>query len=180
VGEPAAGPDAPERLVDPATLGSLDRDDLAAAMRPLWEDPGPLAGALVGRRVASWEEHVEAARASVAGMDDETRVALLRGHPRLGAPPGQLAARSPRSWEEQGGWERAFDIDRQLEDLNVRYEERFGFPFVEWVAGRPLSAIVPVITERLQRDRATELRAGCEALVAIAADRLTRLGRELA
>jgi 2-oxo-4-hydroxy-4-carboxy--5-ureidoimidazoline (OHCU) decarboxylase len=62
----------------------------------------------------------------------------------------------------------------RLDGLNDAYESRFGFPFVEWVAGRPKAAIVAVLEARLQRDRDTELAAGCEALLAIARDRLAR------
>jgi 2-oxo-4-hydroxy-4-carboxy--5-ureidoimidazoline (OHCU) decarboxylase len=46
---------------------------------------------------------------------------------------------------------------------------------VEWVAGRPLSAIAGVMEDRLGHDRSTELEKGSAALVAIARDRLRRL-----
>jgi 2-oxo-4-hydroxy-4-carboxy--5-ureidoimidazoline (OHCU) decarboxylase len=139
------------RLVDAATLGDLDRHDLATALAPLWEDAGPLVDALLGRSVRSWEDHLDQAGAAIAAMDGPTRVALLRAHPRIGADPAALAA------------------------LNDEYETRFGFPFVEWVAGRPQEAIVAVLAERLGRTRDEELEAGVAALAAIARDRLTTL-----
>lgn len=63
----------------------------------------------------------------------------------------------------------------RLEELNEAYESRFGFPLVEWVAGRSKAEIVPVLETRLARDRGSELRAGTEAIVAIARDRLARM-----
>ncbi len=87
--------------------------------------------------------------------------------------------RSPLSWAEQGG-DRSTDLAtaRRLHDLNQRYEARFGFPFVEWVAGRPLSAIAEVMEHRLGNDRSTELEKGSAALVSIARDRLRPLEGE--
>jgi 2-oxo-4-hydroxy-4-carboxy--5-ureidoimidazoline (OHCU) decarboxylase len=164
------------RLVDPATLGDLDRPTLAAALRPLWEDAGPLVDRLLGQPVTTWEQHLVAAEAAVADMDPATRADLLGAHPRIGADSAALAARSPESWAEQGG---AAPTDAAtaaaLDAANDTYEARFGFPFVEFVAGRPKAEILPLIAARLARDRTTELDAGCAALVAIARDRLARL-----
>ncbi len=159
-------------LVPADTLAALDRAGLASALTPLWEDAGPLVDGLVGRPVVSWEHHLDMAEATITGMDDATRSALLRAHPRLGAPPATLSADSYR--EQDGDRARAGRVSARLASLNDRYERRFGFPFVEWVAGRPLAALVPVLETRMERDRTTELSAGCAALVAIARDRLSR------
>ncbi len=163
-------------LVAATDLGGLDRAGLAAAMRPLWEDAGPLADRLVGRQVRTWEEHVDRAEAAIAEMDDVTRVALLGAHPRLGTDPVTLAARSRTSWAEQGGATPVDEVTRAaLDARNEEYERRFGFPFVEWVAGRSRAEMVTVIDARLRRDRDCELDAGCAALVAVARDRLARI-----
>jgi 2-oxo-4-hydroxy-4-carboxy--5-ureidoimidazoline (OHCU) decarboxylase len=166
-------------LVDPATLGDLDPAGLAAAVRPLWEDATVLADRLVGRRVATWEEHLRVAEAEIAGMDDATRAELLRAHPRLGTDPAALAARSQASWTEQGGTAPVeVGALAALDAGNEAYEARYGFPFVEWVAGRSLQEMATAIQRRLGRDRTSELDAGCAALVAIARDRLARIRSE--
>jgi 2-oxo-4-hydroxy-4-carboxy--5-ureidoimidazoline (OHCU) decarboxylase len=163
-------------LADAPGLGALDRTALAAAMRPLWEDAGPLVDRLVGRQVTTWEEHVSAAEAEIDAMDDATRAELLGAHPRIGADPAALAARSPQSWSEQGGASATDPATlAALEAANDIYEERFGFAFVHWVAGRSKAEMLAVLRSRLERDRATELDAGCAALVAIARDRLARI-----
>jgi 2-oxo-4-hydroxy-4-carboxy--5-ureidoimidazoline (OHCU) decarboxylase len=154
----------------------LDPEGLNNAMRPLWEDAGPLASRLAGRPFASWTELIDSAEHEIEKMDDPQRAALLEAHPRLGAEPAPLRARSTTSWKEQrAGGVTTEATARRLRELNGCYERQFGFPFVEWVAGRPLTAMVDVIEQRLQRDRATELEAGCAALVAIARDRLRRI-----
>ena len=160
-------------LADPASLARMDRDELRTALRPLWEDAEPLAARLVGRNFATWEQVIDEAEAEIADMTDEVRSRLLRGHPRLGATPSGLRARSEFSWREQGGADsRAAAVTARLQQLNASYDGKFGFPFVEWVAGRPLALIVPILEARLERDRRTELLTGCDALVAIARDRL--------
>jgi 2-oxo-4-hydroxy-4-carboxy--5-ureidoimidazoline (OHCU) decarboxylase len=168
------------KLVAASSLGGLDRGDLARALRPLWEDAGPLVDLLVGREVATWEQHVAVAETEIAAMDAATRAELLRSHPRIGADPATLAARSPESWSEQGG---AAATDPQtvaaLDAANDAYEARFGFPFVHWVAGRSKAEMQPIIQARLTRDRLVELEAGCAALVAIARDRLARIRSEV-
>jgi 2-oxo-4-hydroxy-4-carboxy-5-ureidoimidazoline decarboxylase len=170
-------PDSPaiEPLVPAASLAGLRRAQLAEALRPLWEEAGPLVPRLAGRTFATWSDVIDAAEDQIALMGDSERADLLRAHPRLGAAPGTLRYRSPASYVEQGsGRSLTGTTQDDLRGLNQRYEERFGFPCVEWVAGRPLAVLVPIIAARLQRDRATELSAGCAALMAIARDRLAR------
>jgi 2-oxo-4-hydroxy-4-carboxy--5-ureidoimidazoline (OHCU) decarboxylase len=163
-------------LVPSSLLADLDRERLAAALRPLWEDAGPLVDRLLGRQFGSWPELVGTAEVEISAMDDATRVELLRAHPRIGERPDVLAARSTVSLREQtAGGEAGADVLARLAELNDCYEARFGFPFVLWVAGRDRREVISVLEERLTGDRATEMAAGCAALVAIARDRLASM-----
>jgi 2-oxo-4-hydroxy-4-carboxy--5-ureidoimidazoline (OHCU) decarboxylase len=162
-------------LVDPARLATLGRPELADALRPLWEEAGPLVDRLLGRSVETWDEHVEQAEIEIAAMDAAEQADLLRAHPRIGAEPATLSA---ASFREQAG-DTAPETLARLETLNQAYEDRFGFPFVEFVAGRPKEAIVGVLEARLARPDDVERRAGCDALAAIARDRLSQLRSEV-
>ena len=162
-------------MADATVLGDLDRAGLETAVRPLLEAAGPLVGILLGRHFGSWEEVLDALGSDLASADDGLRAAVLRAHPRLGEDPDRLRAASLASWEEQHrGGPNGPDVRPTLAELNDTYEARFGFPFVEWVNGRPLSEIVVVMRRRLLNDRGTELDAGCRALLDIARDRLGR------
>ena len=162
--------------MEASTLHKLDRDSLLGALSPLWEDAGPLADALFGRRFATWSETIDASAEAIGAMDEATKADLLRAHPRIGAPSSELRSRSEMSWTEQGGdLATAPGVAARLDWLNDAYESRFGFPFVEWVAGRSKEELVLVLETRLQRERAAELAAGASALVDIARDRLGRL-----
>jgi 2-oxo-4-hydroxy-4-carboxy--5-ureidoimidazoline (OHCU) decarboxylase len=165
----------PGALADPSTLGSMDVAGLASALRPLLEDAGPLLPRLLGRSWPDWTTVLDDVETEVGRMDDTERAALLAAHPRIGERPEVLAARSPESFAEQGaGTDEDPEVLIHLAQLNEAYETRFGFPFVEWVAGRPRAAIVAVLETRMQHDRTAELAAGTAALVAIARDRLAQ------
>jgi hypothetical protein len=99
-----------------------------------------------------------AAEDVVRGLSDDERFAALAAHPRIGE-------RSP----EQHGDEP--EVLAQLEELNRAYEERFGFRFVVFVAGRPRAELLPVLRGRMERTREQELQEGVQALVDIARDR---------
>jgi 2-oxo-4-hydroxy-4-carboxy--5-ureidoimidazoline (OHCU) decarboxylase len=148
--------------------------ELPALLAPLFEDAGPLAGELAARRpFPSWAALLDAAAAAAAALDEPGRIALLRGHPRLGTDPATLARRGTLSAAEQGDADAG--ADAELAALNDAYEARFGFPFVEFVAGRPRSVLVGVLRRRLEHPREAELAAGVDAVIAIARDRLDLL-----
>ena len=114
---------------------------------------------------------IRRARDLIAAMTDAQRVAVLDAHPRIGASVGMSA----RSAAEQRATETtAAATLQQLDKLNTKYERRFGFRFVVFVAGRSRSEIVPVLRSRLARTRDEELATGLEEFLAIARDRMER------
>ena len=102
-------------------------------------------------------------------LGDEEKIEALAAHPAI----GQRTGLSARSAEEQGT-----DTDpavlSDLAYLNQVYEEKFGFRFVVFVAGRPKAEILEVLRGRIANTREQELDTGCRELVAIARDRWTR------
>ena len=73
---------------------------------------------------------------------DAVQVELLAAHPRIGAPPVTV---SSLSYREQGYDREQQEAIAALGPLNDAYEARFGFRYVIFVAGRPRSAIVPLL-----------------------------------
>jgi 2-oxo-4-hydroxy-4-carboxy--5-ureidoimidazoline (OHCU) decarboxylase len=128
-----------------------------------------LAGLFEGRtrfveRLAALDDPLARACDLAATLPDEEKAEILDAHPAIGA--GKLSARSAA---EQGT-----DAAPELDELNRRYEERFGFRFVVFVDGRRRSEIVPVLRERLERTREQELATAIDELCAIAEDRWRR------
>jgi 2-oxo-4-hydroxy-4-carboxy--5-ureidoimidazoline (OHCU) decarboxylase len=91
-------------------------------------------------------------------LPEPDQIAALATHPRIGEPS-----------EEQRGAEP--EVLAELARLNDAYEERFGFSFVVFVNGRTRAELVPVLRERLERERADELETGLRELCAIARNR---------
>jgi 2-oxo-4-hydroxy-4-carboxy--5-ureidoimidazoline (OHCU) decarboxylase len=135
---------------------------------------GELAELFEGRTrlvelLAELEDPLERADEILATLPEEDKLEALSAHPAI----GQRQGLSARSAAEQGE-----DTDptvlSELAYLNQVYEEKFGFRFVVFVAGRSKPEILEVLQERLGRAREEELDTGCHELVAIAKDRWTR------
>jgi len=105
------------------------------------------------------------ARAVARALTDADKKEVLDAHPAIGAK-----ATSARSQAEQGTDEDP-EILAELAELNRAYEEKFGFRFVVFVNRRPRREIVPILRERLERNREQELETGVDELVQIAVDR---------
>jgi hypothetical protein len=108
--------------------------------------------------LADIDDPLERAEDVALSLDDREKAAAQAAHPRIGEP-------SP----EQHGGEPA--IITELAYLNQVYEEKFGFRFVVFAAGRPRAELLQVLRERLERSRDEELETGIRELVAIAKDR---------
>jgi 2-oxo-4-hydroxy-4-carboxy--5-ureidoimidazoline (OHCU) decarboxylase len=166
-------------------LASGPAEDFAAATAPLFEGaPRFLARLAAARPFASADELFERARAIAHSMPEDEQIELVDAHPRLGAPPGSISA---LSFVEQGYDRESADtaaeaertqVAASLERLNARYEDRFGFRYCTFVAGRPRSALLPEFDAALDRPRDEELRRALDAVIDIAIDRHAKLSRE--
>ena len=116
-------------------------------------------------RLAGLEDPLGHAREVAASLSDAEMKEVLDAHPAIGAK-----ALSARSAAEQG----AEEAPPELEELNRRYEAKFGFRFVVFVNRRPKGELVPILRERLERTREQELATALDELVSIAEDRWRR------
>lgn len=144
----------------------IGREELVRAL----ERAPALAGRLASEApFDSVDDAIQRARTLLDEMIVGERIAVLDAHPRIGADPRSLSDDSRR---EQGHGDPA--VSAELARLNDEYERRYGFRFVVFVAGRSRAEIVPVLRERLGRDREDELLTGTGEFLAIARDRLGR------
>jgi 2-oxo-4-hydroxy-4-carboxy--5-ureidoimidazoline (OHCU) decarboxylase len=120
-------------------------------------------------RLAEREDPLGSAEDVLAGLGREEKIEALNAHPQIGARSGLSA----RSATEQGGDSDPVVLS-ELAYLNQVYEEKFGFRFVVFVAGRSKAEILDVLRERLARTPEEELDTAVRELVAIARDRWTR------
>ena len=118
--------------------------------------------------------HAALARAFRAASPDE-RLGVLNAHPDLA---GKLAAAkrlTEASTAEQAsaGLDALTDDERAaFTDLNTRYTERFGFPFIIAVKDNTKASILKAFERRIQNDRDTEFDEACRQVERIAELRL--------
>jgi len=161
-------------------LNALPDDAFVDAVAALFEGAPQLLRRLAGARPFESDDALLASTREVAAVAPEAELLeLLDAHPRIGAAP---AAMSDLSRAEQQDDPREEDsasdagLAEELAVLNEIYEVRFGFRYVVFVAGRPRSAIAPLIEAALRNERHAELRRGVEDAIYSAGDRLRRLG----
>jgi 2-oxo-4-hydroxy-4-carboxy--5-ureidoimidazoline (OHCU) decarboxylase len=136
----------------------LPRQLSVEELTPLFSGRTRLVDDLAGR-----EDPLGVAEEVALSLPEADQVAALAAHPRIGQPS-----------EEQRGAEP--EVLEELARLNAAYEQRFGFGFVVFVNGRTRAELVPVLRERLERERADELETGLRELCAIARARWEQQG----
>jgi hypothetical protein len=134
-------------------MRELPRQLSTAELEELFSGPSMLVQIL-----AETDDPLSRAEEIALGLDDADKVEALAGHSRIGEP-------SP----EQHGGDPA--VLTELAYLNQVYEEKFGFRFVIFVAGRSRDEVLEVLRDRIGNTREEELETGLRDLVAIAQDR---------
>lgn len=145
-----------------------------SVLEQLFENATQLVDRLSTQAADSYEELMDRAEEIADDLPEQDQLELLNGHPRIGARSSSVSAQSYREqgYETDVG---TADLQERLDTLNDRYERRFGFRFVVFVAGRPRSEIADVMEARLQASREEELARGLSDVFAIARDRLAKL-----
>lgn len=149
-----------------ADTSTVDEDRIAVAFERV---PRLIEALGAAGPYASVDEVMQRAARLIDDLGEETQVALLNAHPRIGAARAGLSAVSA---SEQSVADAA--TLAELASLNDEYELRFGFRCVVFVAGRSQEELLPILRERLRRTRDEELATGIGEFVAIARDRLSR------
>ena len=127
------------------------------------------------RPFGTWAELFRESLDIARNAPPEVQAELLDAHPRIGAPPASVSA---MSFREQGYDQEQQDAIEALGPLNDAYEQRFGFRYVVFVAGRSRSEIVPLLRGALEADPEEERARGLADVVAIARAPARDLGLE--
>ena len=144
-------------------VNTLDAAAFAARFGDVAEDAAWVAEAAGKvRPFANREALVEAFAAAVRAAPRERQVVLLRAHPDLAgraAVAGDIARESRREQAGAGLDRLTAEELARFQDLNARYRERFGFPFIFAVKGATKEAILAAFESRLENDAGTERAA---------------------
>ncbi|PJG59180.1 2-oxo-4-hydroxy-4-carboxy-5-ureidoimidazoline decarboxylase [Aeromonas cavernicola] len=140
--------------------------------------PWVAEGALATRPYSGIDELHQAMVNVVECADLAQQLALIRAHPELAgkaAIRGELTAASTN--EQQGAGLNACSAEefQQLQYLNQRYNEQFGFPFIIAVKGHNRESIIQAFTQRLANSREQEIKTALTQIYQIAYFRLHAL-----
>ncbi|HYF62725.1 MAG TPA: 2-oxo-4-hydroxy-4-carboxy-5-ureidoimidazoline decarboxylase [Herpetosiphonaceae bacterium] len=166
----------PHPPIDLEWLNGLTREDFARELGFVFEGPPWIVE-------QAWEDRPfddpdQLLAALVAVMERapaEQKVALIRAHPDLVGRAALAGTLTPESTGEQAaaglGNLAAEDI-AAFNDLNARYHDRFGFPFVICARENKKASILAGFAERLTHSRDEEIAAALREVAKIARLRL--------
>jgi 2-oxo-4-hydroxy-4-carboxy-5-ureidoimidazoline decarboxylase len=111
----------------------------------------------------------------------DERLRLVRAHPELAgkaAVRGELTDESTREQKGAGLDQCSPEEFERMQDLNRRYNEKFGFPFVIAVKGHDRRSILQHFGRRLENERDVEAAECIEQIIRIGGFRLADAVRE--
>jgi 2-oxo-4-hydroxy-4-carboxy-5-ureidoimidazoline decarboxylase len=157
-------------------LNAMSAAEFIGVLGGIYEhSPWVAQSAAAQRPFASLDALADAMRAAVDGAGDAARITLVRAHPELAgkaAVRGELTAESTREQSGAGLDQCTAEEFEQLQQLNARYNERFGFPFILAVRGHDRGSILAAFAQRAENTPALELQTCIDQIHRIAQFRL--------
>jgi 2-oxo-4-hydroxy-4-carboxy-5-ureidoimidazoline decarboxylase len=165
-------------VIDLQAVNGLGRAAFVARLGGIYEhSPWVAERAFAARPFASLDALHGAMQAVLLAATPEEQLALIRAHPELlgRLEAAQLTAAS-RSEQAGAGLDRCTAQERaRMRELNERYRDKFGFPFIVAVKGLDWAAIIGRMEARLAHARAAELATALAEIGRIARFRLEAL-----
>jgi OHCU decarboxylase len=160
-------------------VNDSDRDHFVATLSSLFEGPPWIV-------TEAWSQHPFTTRSQLYqtlctimyGAPREQQLALLQAHPDLVGRAALAGTLSPASTEEQAtaGLHRLTPAEIALfQQLNRRYQEQFGFPFVICARANKKESILNGFHTRLQHTREQEIQLALHEVAQICHFRLLDL-----
>jgi len=162
-----------------AQVNAMPAAEFRAAFGGVFEhSPWVAERAFAARPFASVDALHAAMADAVKGAGDEAKLALLRAHPELAGREAQAGTMTGDSTFEQGGaglTALSREEMARISDLNRRYREKFGFPFIIAVRQNTKAGIFSEFERRLAHERDAELGAALGQVFVITRLRLDGL-----
>jgi 2-oxo-4-hydroxy-4-carboxy-5-ureidoimidazoline decarboxylase len=147
-----------------AQVNAMPAPEFRAAFGGVFEhSPWVAERAFAARPFASVDALHAAMVDAVKGAGEAAQLTLLRAHPELAGKEAQAGTMTGDSTAEQGtAGLNALSREEmaRIAELNRRYREKFGFPFIIAVRRHTKDGIFREFERRLAHDRETELATG--------------------
>ncbi len=161
--------------MDVQTLNACDRSEFVRLLGEIFEhSPWVAEGVVDARPFATRTELHGAMVAVVRRADPEAHLTLICAHPDLGARV-RLSTSSTADQASAGLDQMPEAAFRRFHDLNSRYRDRFGFPFIIAVRDTTRAGILEAFERRLGNNRDQEIRTALAQIERIAEIRLDQL-----
>jgi 2-oxo-4-hydroxy-4-carboxy-5-ureidoimidazoline decarboxylase len=158
-----------------AEVNALDPELFIIRLRPVFEhSPWVAARTAKARPFKTIDEFHAALCRTVRRAREDEKVALIRAHPDL---LGDAVLTNESRMEQKSAGLTALSPEEveRFRDLNRRYHEKFGFPFVICARLNKKDAILEAFPRRLDNSRAEEIETALEEICKIADLRLRDL-----
>ncbi len=162
-----------------AQLNALGDDAFVDALGAIFEHSPWVAEQVAPQRPFASVHGLHAAMcAAVAAAGEDAQLRLIRAHPQLASKAairGELTAASNREQGGAGLLDCSPEEFAQLHELNARYLQRFGFPFILAVRGHTRTSILGNLASRIDNARSDEQAEALRQIERIARLRLDDL-----
>lgn len=165
--------------LDLGALNAMVRDDFVAALGPTFENAPWVAATAWAARPFPSVEHLHAQMLdAVRSAPRERQTEFLCGHPELAGREAQAGTMTDESTREQGsaGLQalRAEEL-HEMQQLNRRYRERHGFPFIIAVRHHTRAQIFEALRTRSEAATESEREAAIAQIGLITRGRIDAL-----
>lgn len=157
-------------------VAAMDNEAFVARYRSLFEHSPWVVERAALRR--PFDDLHAGLMAVVLGASRDEQLALIRAHPELAGKAAIDRTLTAASTAEQAsaGLDRLTpDEFAAFHDLNRRYRERFGFPFIICVRMTDKAGILAAMRARLDNDRETEIATALDEIGKIVRLRLNEV-----
>ena len=156
-------------------LNGADEEQAILLVAPLIERAPNIAKRVVDHRPFQTSDDLfRAIKSELLALSEAELVDLFRGHPEL-APENPLAMTN-ESQSEQGRLNLNSHHNEhraRLSDLNARYREKYGFPFITALVRHPsMDSVLEEFQARLTGDRESEIREAVEQIATVSSSRV--------
>ena len=159
-----------------AELNRLDRAQFVSALGGIYEHSPWIPGEAWPRKPFATIDELHAAMADVvAQAGPERQLTLIRAHPELAGKAMVRGGLTTDSATEQSGAGLAQCTPQEfarLQDLNARYNAKFGFPFILAVKGYDRAGVIAEFSRRIDNDLDAEFAECLRQIDKIARSRL--------
>ena len=165
-----------------AELNAMSQADFTVRLGAIFEHSPWVAERAAAQRPFASVAQLHAAMAdAVRAASEDERLRLIRAHPELAgraAVCGELTDESTREQKGAGLDQCGAAEFERIQDLNRRYNAKFGFPFVIAVKGHDRHSILRQFAQRLNNERDVEADGCIEQIIRIGGFRLGDAVRE--